>query len=129
MPLCPGVRLGPYEIVAHIAGGGMGEVYRARDVRLTRHVALKILPPDAAGDRSRRRFEQEARSASTLTHPHIVTIYDVGEADRVAYIAMEFVAGRTLREIGREGPVPLDMLLNIAVQARAQCDLAAANAM
>jgi serine/threonine protein kinase len=79
-----GTRLGPYEIVAFVADGGMGEVYRARDSRLDREIALKILPPHLIGVDSRRRFQQEARSASALTHPNIVTIHDVGEADGIA---------------------------------------------
>jgi serine/threonine protein kinase len=105
--LAPGTRLGPYEIVTHIAAGGMGEVYRARDVRLGRDIALKVLPPHLAGDESRGRFEQEARSACALSHPNIVTIHDVGEADGVAYLAMELVEGRTLRAIAADGALGL----------------------
>ena len=111
-----GTRLGPYEILVHVAAGGMGEVYRARDVRLNRDVALKILPPAFADDQSRRRFEQEARSASALSHPNIVTIHDVGEAGGVAYLAMEFIEGRTLRDLVGDGPLALKPLLRIAVQ-------------
>jgi serine/threonine protein kinase len=82
----------------------MGEVYRARDTQLSREVAIKVLPAELSGDAGRRaRFEQEARSASALNHPNIVTVYDIGQADGISYIAMELVEGKTLRElIGRE---------------------------
>ena len=94
MPLTPGTRLGPYEILAPIGAGGMGEVYRAHDTRLGRDVALKILPSEVAGDPSRReRFEQEARAVAALNHPNIVAVYDVGEG----YMVSELVAGETLR--------------------------------
>ena len=96
----PGTRLGPYEIQELIASGGMGEVYQARDVRLGRQIALKLLPPHLMGDSERlRRFEQEARSASALNHPNIITIYDVGEFGEGRFIAMELVAGRSLRTL------------------------------
>src|SRR5438270_13978053 len=94
-----GTRLGPYEIVSHVGTGGMGEVYKARDRRLSRTIAIKVLPAHLADDESRRRFEQEARAASALTHPNIVTVHDVGEAAGIAYLALEFIEGRTLREI------------------------------
>src|SRR5450830_729229 len=94
MSLSPGTRLGPYEILAPLGEGGMGEVYRARDTRLGREVAVKVLPGDVATDQDRvRRFEQEARSASALDHPNIITIYDIGSADLTLYIAMQFVEG------------------------------------
>src|SRR5690242_7902781 len=94
MPLAPGTRFGPYEIVAPLGAGGMGEVYRARDARLGRDVALKILPAEVAADASRRqRFEQEARAVAALNHPNIVAIYDVGEG----YIVTELVEGESLR--------------------------------
>ena len=93
MPLSPGDRLGPYEIMAPIGAGGMGEVYRARDTRLGRDVALKILPPDMARDPSRRqRLELEARAVAALNHPNIVALYDVGEG----YIVSELVDGEPL---------------------------------
>jgi len=93
MPLAPGTRLGPYEILAPIGAGGMGEVYRAHDTRLERDVALKILPPELAGDLSRRaRFEREARAVAALNHPNIVAVYDVGEG----YMVSELVHGDTL---------------------------------
>src|SRR5262245_8381811 len=98
MPLSPGTRLGPYEILAPIGFGGMGEVYRARDGRLARDVALKVLPTDLAGDPARRaRFEQEARAAGALNHPGIVTVYDIGSQEGLLYIVSELIDGSTLR--------------------------------
>ena len=95
--LAPGTKLGPYEIVAALGAGGMGEVYRARDTRLERTVAIKILPAAFSADTDRlRRFEQEARSASALNHPNIVTIYELGQDGSTHYIAMELVEGQTL---------------------------------
>src|SRR5579864_3951544 len=94
MPLAAGDRLGPYEIVAPLGAGGMGEVYRARDPRLGRDVAVKILPEQVAGDPSRRqRFEHEARAVAALNHPNIVAVYDVGDN----YIVTELVDGEPLR--------------------------------
>src|ERR1700693_6321916 len=117
MPLAPGTRLGPYEIVTPIGAGGMGEVYRARDTRLGRDVALKILPAEVAGDPSRRqRFETEARAGAALNHPNIVAIYDVGFDDGAAFIVSELVPGETLRSVIQRGPVPLRKALDIAVQ-------------
>ncbi|HEY3170627.1 MAG TPA: serine/threonine-protein kinase, partial [Thermoanaerobaculia bacterium] len=117
MTLAAGSRLGPYEILSPIGAGGMGEVYKAKDTRLGREVAIKVLPEVLASDRDRlSRFEGEARSASALNHPNIVTIYDIGRTDSVSYISMELVAGRTLREILAEGPVPLKRLLSVAGQ-------------
>ena len=90
----------------------MGEVWRARDTRLGREVAIKVLPRELAADQDRlRRFEKEARSASALNHPNIVTIYDIGSADSVSYIAMERVEGKTLRELLSAGPLPVKKLL------------------
>ena len=118
MTLAAGTRLGPYEVVGPLGAGGMGEVYRARDERLSRSVALKVLPEEISADRGRlERFEKEARAAASLNHPSIVTIYDVGSADSVAYIAMELVEGRTLRELLSSGPIPLKRLLPVAAQA------------
>ena len=117
MTLAAGSRLGPYEILAPLGAGGMGEVFRARDPRLGREVALKILPEDVSQDRERlARFEGEARTASGLNHPSIVTIYEIGKADSVSYIAMELVQGRTLRELLAEGPMPVRRLLPAAAQ-------------
>jgi len=117
MPLASATRLGPYEIVAPLGAGGMGEVYRARDTRLGREVALKVLPPEMAFDPTRRaRFEQEARAAAALNHPNIVGLHDVGEADDVCYIVSELVPGETLAGIVERGPVPTKKLLDLAVQ-------------
>ena len=118
MTLAAGSRLGSYEIVAPVGAGGMGEVYRAKDARLGREVAIKVLPQAVASDPGRRqRFELEARSASALNHPNILTVYDIGESNGTVYIAMELVEGRTLRELVASGePVPTKKLLDVAVQ-------------
>ena len=116
--LPPGSRLGPYEVLAAIGAGGMGEVYRARDTRLGREVAIKVLPSELSSDPDRLgRFEQEARSASALNHPNIVTVHDIGRADGVAYIAMELVEGKTLREVLLPGSLSTKQILRIGVQA------------
>ena len=112
-----GRRLGRYELIARLGQGGMGEVYRARDTRLKREVALKMLPPESMADPvRRRRFEQEARAASALNHPNIVSIHDIDRADGIDFITMEFVPGQTLAaRIGRKG-LPLQEVLSYAVQ-------------
>jgi serine/threonine protein kinase len=106
-----------YQIVEKLGEGGMGVVYKARDTRLERMAALKVLPPDKTADADRkRRFVQEAKAASALNHPNIITIYDIGADDGVDFIAMEYVAGRTLDElITRQGMRPAEVL-RIAVQ-------------
>ena len=117
VPLTPGARLGPYEISHPIGAGGMGEVHRARHLKLGRDVAIKVLPGDLAGDAGRlARLEREARTASALNHPNIVTIHDIGEHGGITYIAMELVEGRTLREIIGDGPVPIDRAIGLATQ-------------
>jgi predicted Ser/Thr protein kinase len=117
MTLEAGARLGPYQIVAPLGAGGMGEVYRAHDPRLGRDVAVKTLPAGLAATPERRaRFEQEARAASALHHPNIITILDVGEDDGVAWIAMELVEGKTLRELLAAGQLATRKSLEIAVQ-------------
>src|SRR5262244_659200 len=117
MTLKVGSRIGPYEVQAPLGAGGMGEVYRARDSRLNRGVALKVLPEAVASDPSRlHRFEKEARSASALNHPNIVTVYDIGAEAAVSYIAMELVEGKTLRELLFGGALSLRKLLAIAPQ-------------
>ncbi|HUF27468.1 MAG TPA: protein kinase [Gemmatimonadaceae bacterium] len=117
MPLTPGSRLGPYEILQPIGAGGMGEVHRARHLKLGRDVAIKVLPTELAADRSRLAwFEREARTASALNHPNIVTIHDVAEHEGTTYIAMELVEGRTLRELIARGPLPIDRALGLAGQ-------------
>src|SRR5437773_2882590 len=114
LALPAGHQLGPYRIVAPIGAGGMGEVYKARDTKLDRDVAIKILPPDVTSAELLRRFEQEARAASSLNHPNIVAIYDIGRVDDIAYIAMELVEGQTLRAAILERTVPMKEALRIA---------------
>ena len=117
MTLSAGTHLGAYEILAPIGAGGMGEVYRARDTRLGREVAVKVLPSALASDPERlKRFEREARSASSLNHPNIVTIYDIGSTDSVSYIAMELVQGEPLRALLTEGALPTRLLLQLSTQ-------------
>jgi predicted ATPase len=117
MTLEPGCKLGPFEIIAPLGAGGMGEVYRARDTRLDRSVAIKLLPDALSSSRDRlHRFEQEARSASALNHPNIVTIYELGNDGARHYIAMELVEGKTLRELLVAGLMPMQKLLGIAAQ-------------
>src|SRR6266545_2608165 len=117
MTIAAGSRLGPYEILVALGAGGMGEVYRARDGRLGREVAGKVLSEEFSSDPDRRkRFEQEARSASALNHPNIVTIHEIGSSDSTTYIAMELVDGRTLREVLHSGPLPTRRLLDLAFQ-------------
>ena len=117
MPLSAGIRLGPYEILSRIGAGGMGEVYKARDPRLNRDVALKILPAEVATDPvRRRRFEQEARAASALNHPNIVSVYDVGTEGDTSFIVTELVVGDSLRSVLQHGTLPIRKLLDLAVQ-------------
>src|SRR5215510_5255324 len=117
MPISAGSRFGPYEVVAPLGAGGMGEVWRARDERLGRDVAIKVLPEEVSADSGRlKRFEKEARAASALNHPNIATIYDVGSAESVSWISMERVEGKTLRELLFAGAVPTKRLLSIATQ-------------
>jgi serine/threonine protein kinase len=117
MALPPGRKLGPYEILAPIGAGGMGEVYKAKDARLHRTVAVKVLPPELSSDAERRgRFEREARAASALNHPNITTVYDIGQDDGTRYIVMEFVEGKTLRELVDDGPLPTEKMLPLATQ-------------
>jgi serine/threonine protein kinase len=117
MPLPAGTRLGPYEVLAPIGAGGMGEVYRTRDSRLGREVALKILPAAFANDPDRvRRFEQEGRAAAALNHPNIVVIYDVGSQDGVFYAAAELLEGETLRERLAGSPLPVRKAIDYGIQ-------------
>src|SRR5467141_2583747 len=117
MPLAAGARCGPYEIISLLGTGGMGEVYRARDPRLGRDIAIKFLPDSLVISRERLdRFEQEARSASALNHPNIVTIYELGHVESTHYIAMELIEGRTLRELLACGSMPALKVIQIAAQ-------------
>ncbi len=117
MPLTPGTRLGPYEVVAAIGSGGMGEVYRARDARLNRDVAIKVLPQSFANDPERRaRLEREAQIMATLSHPNVVTAFDIGIHDGHIYIVTELLEGETLRERLDSGALPLRKAIDCAVQ-------------
>ena len=117
MTLLAGSRLGPYEVIGPLGAGGMGEVYRAKDTRLGREVAVKVLPAEVTEDRDRlSRFEREARAASSLNHPNIVTLFEVGREGAVSFIVMELVAGKTLRELIEGGPLPVRRLLSVGAQ-------------
>jgi len=117
MALTSGTRLGPYEILSAIGAGGMGEVYRARDTRLNRIVAVKVLPTHLA-DRSelRERFEREARTIASLNHPHICTLFDIGQQDGIDYIVMEYLEGETLAQRLHKGSLPLEQVLQYAIE-------------
>ena len=117
MSLAPGTKLGPYEVVGALGAGGMGEVYRARDSRLDRTVAIKILPEHLSRQpESRERFVREARAISALNHPHICTLHDVGQQDGCDYLVMEFVEGETLAARLERGAMPVDEVLRAAIQ-------------
>src|ERR1700732_587694 len=117
MALAPGTHLGPYEILAPLGAGGMGEVYRARDTRLDRTVAIKILPAHFSSDPIRRqRFEREAKTISSLNHPHICTLHDVGSQDGISFLVMECVEGETLAKRLEKGPLPLKQVLKYGAQ-------------
>src|SRR5262245_23051247 len=117
MPFGPGTRLGPYEIVTPIGAGGMGEVYKARDPRLGREVAIKVLPASLSGDAERlQRFEQEARAAAALNHPNILAVFDIGTHDDVPYIVSELLEGETLRERLGAGALPVRKAIEYAIQ-------------
>src|SRR5580693_4595272 len=117
MSLSAGTYLGPYEILDAIGAGGMGEVYRARDTRLERIVAVKILPPHLSSDPVRKqRFEREAKTISSLNHPHICVLHDVGHQDGIDYLVMECVEGETLAKRLEKGPLPLDQALKYGAQ-------------
>lgn len=115
--LSPGTNLGPYEIVAPLGAGGMGEVYRARDTRLDRTVAIKILPQEMSRDPLRKqRFEREAKTISSLNHPHICVLHDVGSQDGLSYLVMECLEGETLAKRLEKGPLPLEQVLKYGAQ-------------
>jgi serine/threonine protein kinase len=117
MNLTTGTRLGPYEIVAPLGAGGMGEVYRARDSRLGREVAVKVLPASFAADQERlRRFEQEARATGALNHPNILGVYDIGTYEGAPYVVSELLDGDTLRERIGNAPLPQRKAIDYATQ-------------
>ena len=117
MAILPGRRLGPYEILSAIGAGGMGEVYKARDTRLDRIVAIKVLPAHLA-DRAelRERFEREAKTIASLNHPHICTLYDIGHQDEIDFLVMEYLEGETLAQRLLKGPLPLEQVLQYAIE-------------
>jgi Tol biopolymer transport system component len=128
MGLSTGTRLGPYEIAAPLGAGGMGEVYRARDTRLDRTVAIKILPAQFSSDPVRKqRFEREAKTISSLNHPHICVLHDIGQQDGIDYLVMECVEGETLAKRLEKGPLPLEQVLKYGAQIADALDKAHRN--
>jgi predicted Ser/Thr protein kinase len=128
MALTNGTKLGPYEIIAPLGAGGMGEVYRARDTRLDRTVAIKILPPHFADDATRRqRFEREAKVISSLSHPNICTLHDVGRQDGIDFIVMEYLEGESLAERLGKGPLPAAQVLQYGTEIASALDKAHRN--
>ncbi len=117
MAIPPGRRLGPYEILSAIGAGGMGEVYKARDTRLDRIVAIKVLPAQLAGRTElRERFDREAKTIASLNHPHICTLFDTGHQDGIDFLVMEYIEGETLAQRLKKGPLPLDQVLRYAIE-------------
>src|SRR5438876_3962708 len=117
MSLSAGTKLGPYEIQAPLGAGGMGEVYRARDTRLERTVAIKVLPEHlSCNSDSKQRFEREARAISSLNHPHICALYDVGTQDGVDFLVMEYLEGQTLADRLQKGALPIEQVLKIGIE-------------
>ncbi len=117
MALSTGTRLGPYEIVAPLGAGGMGEVYRARDTRLARDVAIKVLPPHLSErPEAKERFNREARAVSALSHPNICHLYDVGKQDEISYLVMEYLEGQTLADRLARGPLPLNEAIKVGAE-------------
>src|ERR1700693_5793784 len=117
MSLNAGTRLGPYEILSAIGAGGMGEVYKARDTRLDRTVAIKVLPTHLAGRAElRERFEREAKTIARLNHPHICALYDIGQQDGIDYLVMEYLEGETLAQRLQKGALPMEQALQFAIE-------------
>ena len=117
MALTAGTKLGPYEILSPLGAGGMGEVYRARDARLDREVAIKVLPSSLSSDPSlKQRLEREAKAVSKLSHPHICALYDIGHQDGVDFLVMEYLEGETLERRLTKGPLPPEQTLRYAAQ-------------
>ncbi len=108
MPISPGAHLGSYEVISLLGAGGMGEVYKARDTRLDRTVAIKVLPSHLADKpQLRERFEREARTIASLNHPHICVLHDIGQQDGIHFLVMEYLEGETLGDRLAKGPLPL----------------------
>src|SRR3981189_2265968 len=125
MPILPGRRLGPYEILSSVGAGGMGEVYRARDSKLGRDVAIKVLPEAFAHDADRlSRFQREARMLASLNHPNIATIHGLEQSNGVHFLVMELVAGQTLAQRLRAGPLPVKEVLDLSIQVADALDAA-----
>src|SRR5262249_41858205 len=125
MPLNPGTKLGPYEVLTPLGAGGMGEVYRARDSRLGRDVAIKVLPSHLASDPAlKQRFDREAKSISSLSHANICPLFDVGHQDGIDYLVMELLDGQTLEDRLRKGPLPVKQVLEFGVQVAEALDRA-----
>ena len=117
MSLAAGTKLGPYEILAPIGAGGMGEVYKARDARLERTVAVKVLPPHLSSNPElRQRFEREAKTISQISHPHICALYDVNREGETEYLVMEYLEGETLADRLGKGPLPAEQLLRYGIE-------------
>src|SRR5271169_1471533 len=117
MAILPGRRLGPYEILSAIGAGGMGEVYKARDTRLDRTVAIKVLPTHLAGRAEfRERFDREAKTIASLNHPHICTLHDTGHQDGIDFLVMEYLEGETLAHRLQKGALPLEQVLQYAIE-------------
>ena len=117
MALSTGTRLGPYEVLSIIGSGGMGEVYRAKDTRLERTIAIKVLPGNLSSDpENRKRFDREARSISSLSHPHICAVHDVGHQDGIDFLVMELLEGETLAARLAKGSLPLDQILRFGAE-------------
>jgi len=125
MALTPGTKLGPYEIQSPLGAGGMGEVYRARDTRLKREIAIKVLPAGFARDTERlRRFQQEAQAIASLNHPNICHLYDVGEENGISYLVMEYLEGETLAQRLQKGPMAVNDTLSVAIALADALDVA-----
>jgi eukaryotic-like serine/threonine-protein kinase len=125
MAVLVGTKLGPYEIQAPLGAGGMGEVYRARDTRLERTVAIKVLAQEFTNDiEFQQRFEREARAISSLNHPHICTLYDVGHQGGAEYLVMEHIEGESLAQRLTKGPLPTQQLLKIGIEISGALDAA-----
>ena len=122
MPLQPGTSLGPYEVLSPIGAGGMGEVYKARDTRLDRTVAIKVLPERVAADPDlKQRFEREAKTISSLNHPHICTLHDIGSQDGIDFLVMDYLEGDTLAQRLEKGALPWIRTSRSLSRSRTRC--------